>query len=133
MNSNITKLYEENKNLLEEYFKTKGFKSTVEDMLNAVLEFGIITPKELYKKLERKIKRLTNKKETEEEAKEQKENPKQYTTINGKPFNKKEKTIDRTGNSLTSITNGFSMIISFFLLVIGSYYLGKYLQNMQMQ
>ena len=44
-----------------------------------------------------------------------------------KLFNsKKKQNIDRTGNSLTSITNGFSMIISFFLLVIGSYYLGKY-------
>jgi hypothetical protein len=41
-------------------------------------------------------------------------------------FNKKNTEIDKTGNSLTSITNGFSMIISFFLLVIGSYYLGKY-------
>lgn len=43
-----------------------------------------------------------------------------------KLFNKKSTDIDKTGNSLTSITNGFSMIISFFLLVIGSYYLGKY-------
>ena len=34
--------------------------------------------------------------------------------------------IDKTGNSYTSITNGFSMIVSFFLLVMGSYYLGKY-------
>ena len=33
-----------------------------------------------------------------------------------KLFNKKEKNIDRTGNSFTSITNGFSMIISFFYL-----------------
>ena len=40
--------------------------------------------------------------------------------------NKSKQNIDRTGNSFTSITNGFSMIISFFLLVIGSYYLGKY-------
>jgi hypothetical protein len=41
-------------------------------------------------------------------------------------FYKKNKEIDKTGNSFTSITNGFSMIISFFLLVIGAYYLGKY-------
>ena len=34
--------------------------------------------------------------------------------------------MDRTGSSYTSITNGFSMIISFFLLVMGAYYLGKY-------
>jgi hypothetical protein len=40
--------------------------------------------------------------------------------------NKNRQNIDRTGNSFASITNGFSMIISFFLLVIGSYYLGKY-------
>ena len=43
-----------------------------------------------------------------------------------KLFNKKNRDIDKTGSSVTSITNGFSMIISFFLLVVGSYYLGKY-------
>ena len=44
-----------------------------------------------------------------------------------KLFNRHDKNnLDRTGSSITSITNGFSMIISFFLLVIGSYYLGKY-------
>ena len=43
-----------------------------------------------------------------------------------KLFNKKNRNIDKTGKTFGSITNGFSMIISFFLLVIGSYYLGKY-------
>ena len=43
-----------------------------------------------------------------------------------KLFNKNKIEIDKTGNSVASITNGFSMIISFFLLVIGSYFLGKY-------
>jgi hypothetical protein len=43
-----------------------------------------------------------------------------------KLFNKNNREIDKTGKSFTSITNGFSMIISFFLLVIGSYFLGKY-------
>lgn len=43
-----------------------------------------------------------------------------------KIYNKKSSGIDKTGNSYASITNGFSMIISFFLLVMGSYYLGKY-------
>ena len=43
-----------------------------------------------------------------------------------KLFNSHNKNIDRTGSSITSITSGFSMIVSFFLLVIGSYYLGKY-------
>ena len=47
-----------------------------------------------------------------------------------KIYNKHNKEIDKTGNSFTSITNGFSMIISFFLLVIGSYYLGKYFFNL---
>ena len=40
--------------------------------------------------------------------------------------NNSKKNLDRTGSSITSITSGFSMIVSFFLLVIGSYYLGKY-------
>ena len=44
-----------------------------------------------------------------------------------KLFNKSnKKNLDRTGSSIASITSGFSMIVSFFLLVIGSYYLGKY-------
>ena len=43
-----------------------------------------------------------------------------------KLFNKHKRELDRTGSSYTSITNGFSMIISFFLLVMGAYYLGKY-------
>ena len=43
-----------------------------------------------------------------------------------KIFNTNKKNIDRTGSSIASITSGFSMIVSFFLLVIGSYYLGKY-------
>lgn len=39
---------------------------------------------------------------------------------------KKNSSLDRGGNKLMSITNGFSMIFSFFLLVGGAYYLGKY-------
>ena len=43
-----------------------------------------------------------------------------------KLYNINKRNLDRTGSSITSITSGFSMIVSFFLLVIGSYYLGKY-------
>ena len=51
---------------------------------------------------------------------------KKQEEYDNKYFNtKKNKNIDRSGKSLVSITGGFSMIFSFFLLVIGSYYLGK--------
>ena len=43
-----------------------------------------------------------------------------------KLYKNSKRNLDRTGSSITSITGGFSMIISFFLLVLGSYYLGKY-------
>ena len=43
-----------------------------------------------------------------------------------KLYNNSKRNLDRTGSKITSITSGFSMIISFFLLVIGSYFLGKY-------
>ena len=43
-----------------------------------------------------------------------------------KLYNNSKRNLDRTGSKIASITGGFSMIVSFFLLVIGSYYLGKY-------
>ena len=89
--NNVLELYEQNKNLLEEAYKAKGFKSSVYNMIIAVLEFGLIKADELYKKLERLIKKLIKQIEVESEEVEQKENPKHLTTINGKVFNKKEK------------------------------------------
>lgn len=51
---------------------------------------------------------------------------KQQEERDKKLYNNNKKNIDRTGSSIVSITGGLSMIVSFFLLVIGSYYLGKY-------
>ena len=56
---------------------------------------------------------------------------KKQEAYDDKYFNtKNNKNMDRTGKSLVSVTGGFSMVFSFFLLVIGSYYLGKYFFEM---
>lgn len=97
------------------------------------------TPEEERKKEEEKERRRIMEELNKETIAKREENPfvnfkefemnyrlrKEQEEKNDRLFNP-HKISSKTGGNFGSVTNGFSMIASFFLLVFGAYYLGKY-------